>query len=217
MSSVASDGEEEEEDADDIESDNSSHKKQRGPRKRAIKVSTEAKAVPPSSSVKKVSSSFAEESKLDRLTRLAGILQLTSDPRNFDVKRALKTLDKISEIDDISKEEFLQSEVLTAVKAARKANHEEVRRRADELWESWKRKNSSSAASTSTNHVSSIPPTIATHSSIRSASSNSNVIQSPRTPHDGSAVLSAGMYSLTFFLCSANTIDKTLQNYSCSF
>lgn len=49
-----------------------------------------------SSSLKKTQQ--PEESKLERLSRLANILLITIAPHSFDLKRALKTMNKINEV-----------------------------------------------------------------------------------------------------------------------
>lgn len=123
-------------------------KRVRKPRDKSTSAATVPKEKPAaaSSSAKKTPALPAEESKLERLTRLAGILQLTTHPRDFDGKRALKTLDKIGEVNDISREDFVKSEVLAAVKAARKSHDADVRQKANDLWETWKRKNGATDA-----------------------------------------------------------------------
>lgn len=62
------------------------------------KLKKKMQATPRAAAVAAPASVFAEESKMDRLERLAGILELTTDPSTFDEKRALKTLDKIKEV-----------------------------------------------------------------------------------------------------------------------
>jgi hypothetical protein len=56
---------------------------------------------PISSSAKKIP--FEEESKLERLTRLANILQISIQSNSLDIKRAFKTMRKINEVSIINR------------------------------------------------------------------------------------------------------------------
>lgn len=67
-------------------------------RKISQKKKVTATTAPSATTVSSKKSAFSEESKLDRLIRLTGILELTISPGSEDLKRALKTLDKISEV-----------------------------------------------------------------------------------------------------------------------
>jgi hypothetical protein len=96
-----------------------------------------------SSSLKKTQQ--PEESKLERLSRLANILLITIAPHSFDLKRALKTMNKINEVENISVDEFVDSGIVAAVKAAKKSESAELRKIAECQIVSWKEKTAAAA------------------------------------------------------------------------